>query len=231
MIFYIVTETREKYDGMDCHAIKHDLETLSGDLCLVMNYSQVTRERIEQIDPWAVCHSGKSTPVEEYDVLEHEGYRWLITESGIPQIGFCGGKNIIVAMFGGELKRMRPLRDDEPDLAPQYRPGWFKEWGVWPIEIIADDPLFEGLTGPLRIWVMHCGETTVIPEGFRLLASSADCRVQAIVHETLPIYGTQFHPERRQEEYPDGFRVLSNFFGIARERAQSPERSTAGGSR
>ncbi len=226
MIIYIVTDTRVKYDGNDCHAIKHDLEKLSGDMCLVMHFSQVTRERIEEIEPWAVCHSGKSTPPEEYGVLEHEGYRWLITQSGIPQIGFCGGKNLIVEMFGGAAERMRRLRPDDPDLAPQYRPGWFKEWGVWPIEIVEDDPLFEGLTSPMRIWVMHCGETTVIPDGFRLLASSADCRVQALVHEELPIYGTQFHPEKRQEGYPDGFRVLSNFFDIARERAAS--RSQAG---
>ena len=218
MICYIVTETREKYDAMDCHAVKHNLEKLSGDVCLVMNYSQVTCEFIEEARPWAVCHSGKSTPFEEYDVIEHEDYRWLIMESGIPQIGFCGGKNIIVEMFGGEAGRMRELRPDDPDLAPQYRPGWFKEWGVWPIEIVADDPLFEGLSSPMRIYVMHCGETKVIPDGFRLLASSADCRVQALVHEELPLYGTQFHPEVRQAHYPDGFRVLSNFFEIARKR-------------
>lgn len=219
MICYVVTETRAKYDGMDCHAIKHDLERLSGDLCLVLNYSQVSREFVEGLRPWAICHSGKSTPFEEYDVLEHEGYRWLIRESGIPQIGFCGGKNMIVAMFGGAVARMRQLRPDDPDLAPQYQPGWFKEWGVWPVEIIADDPLFAGLTSPIRVWEMHCGETVSIPDDFRLLASSADCQVQAIVHRELPLYGTQFHPERRQEGYPDGLRVLSNFFAIARERA------------
>jgi len=221
MVIYIITETREKYNGMDCHAIKHDLEKLSGDMCLAMHYSQVTPELIAELRPWAVCHSGKSTPFEEYDVLQHRGYRWLVRESGIPQIGFCGGKNAIVAIFGGSAGRMRELRPDDPDLAPQYRPGWFKEWGVWPIEIVAEDPLFDGLTSPMRIWVMHCGETSVVPDGFRLLASSADCRVQALVHERLPIYATQFHPERRQEEYPDGFRLLSNFFNIARERADS----------
>ena len=228
MICYIVTETREKYDEMDCHAIKHDLEKLSGDLCLVMHFSQVTREFVDDVRPWAICHSGKSTPLAEYDLMEHEQYRWLITESGVPQIGFCGGKNIIVEMFGGSTGRMRELRPDEPDLAPQYRQGWFKEWGVWPIEIVADDPLFAWLDSPIRVWVMHCGETTMIPEGFRLLASSADCRVQALVHEELPLYGTQFHPEKRQEGYPDGFRVLSNFFDIAREHHASQSRSPGG---
>ena len=49
MICYVVTETRARYDEMDCHAIKHDLEKLSGDLCLVMHFSQVTRERIEDV--------------------------------------------------------------------------------------------------------------------------------------------------------------------------------------
>ena len=52
----------------------------------------------------------------------------------------------------------------------------------------------------------------------RLLAISRDCRVQAFVHRSRPVYGTQFHPETPLKAYPDGFRVLRNFFRLARER-------------
>ncbi len=217
MIIYIVTETREKYDDMDCHAIKHDLEKLSGDLCLVMHFSQATRERIEEIEPWAVCHSGGGTPHDEYDVLEREDYTWLITESEIPQIGFCGGHQLIGEMFGAEVDIMRELADDEADLHPEYHPGQFKEWGIWPVEIVADDLLFDGLSSPIRVRMAHRSEIKELPEGFRLLASSADCRIEAMVHEEWPLYGTQFHPESRMEHYPDGHAIVSNFFRIARE--------------
>lgn len=217
MIIYVVTETREKYDEMDCHMIKHDLETLSGDMCLVMHYSQVTRAFIDEVRPWAACHSGGATPHDEYDVVEREDYRWLITESGIPQIGFCGGHQLIAEMFGSEVDTMRELANDEADLHPEYHPGLFKEWGIWPVEIVAEDPLFEGLPTPIRVREAHRSEIKQLPEGFRLLASSADCEIQAMVHVDRPLYGTQFHPESRMEHYPDGHAIVSNFFGIARE--------------
>lgn len=218
MICYVVTETREKYDEMDCHAIKRDLEKLSGDLCLVVHYSQITRERVDQIRPWAICHSGGGTPHSDYDILDHEDYRWLITRSGIPQIGFCGGHQLIAEMFGSEVGTMRELGDDEADLHPEYYPGLFKEWGVWPVHIVAEDPLFEGLPNPIRVREAHRSEIKQLPDGFRLLASSDDCEIQAMVHEQLPLYGTQFHPESRLEHYPDGHAIVANFFGIARER-------------
>ena len=33
-----------------------------------------------------------------------------------------------------------------------------------------------------------------VPGGFGLIATSDYCRVQAMQHESLPIYGVQFHP-------------------------------------
>lgn len=220
MIAYIVTETREKYNDMDCHAIKHDLEKLSGDLCLVMHFSQATRELIEEIAPWAICHSGGGTPHTDYDVLQRGEYTWLITQSGVPQIGFCGGHQIIAEMFGCDVGIMRELGPDEADYNPGYYPGTFKESGVWPVEIVAEDPLFEGLTSPVRVREAHRSEIKQLPEGFRLLASSRDCRIQAMVHEEMPLYGTQFHPESRMEHYPDGHRIVANFFSIARQRGR-----------
>ncbi len=218
MICYVVTETREKYDEMDCHAIKHDLERLSGDLCLVMHFSQVTRAFIEDARPWALCHSGGATSHDEYDVIQRPEYTWLITQSGIPQIGFCGGHQLIAEMFGSPVGTMRELRSDEADLNPAYHPGFFKESGIWPVRIVADDPLFEGLSSPILVREAHRSEIKQLPDGFKLLASSEDCEIQAMVHEELPLYGTQFHPESRIEQYPDGHRVVANFFAIARER-------------
>ena len=95
----------------------------------------------------------------------------------------------------------------------------FKEFGVWPVEIVAEDPLFEGVGNPILVRESHRSEIKQLPDGFRLLASSADCRIQAMVHETLPLYGTQFHPESRLEHYLDGHRIVANFFRIARDRA------------
>ncbi|MCD6360221.1 MAG: gamma-glutamyl-gamma-aminobutyrate hydrolase family protein [Armatimonadetes bacterium] len=218
MICYIVTETLEKYRGMDCHKVKLVLEECSGEVCLVMHYSQVTRALMEEMRPLAVCHSGGVTGHREYDILDREDYRWLIVESDIPQLGLCGGHQLIGEMHGAEVEPMRELRPDEHDPHPDYHPGLFKEWGVYPVRVVAEDPLFEGLGEVVRVQEYHRCELTELPDGFRLLASTDECAIQAMVAENRPVYGVQFHPEHASDDYPDGRRLLENFFAIAQRR-------------
>lgn len=216
MICYVVTETLEKYREMDCRKVKLALEKCADEPCLVMHYSQVTRELMEELRPTALCHSGGVTGHEEYDILELEDYRWAIRESGIPQLGLCGGHQLIAEMFGSTVELMRELAEDELDPHPEYGAGWFKEWGIYPVRIVAEDPLFEGLGETVRVQEYHRSQVVAMPEGFRLLASTDECPIQAFAHETQPLYGVQFHPEHASEHYPDGWRLLENFFGIAR---------------
>jgi len=218
MICYIVTETADKYRDMDCHRIKHTLERCSADVCLVLHYTQVTRALLEELRPVALCHSGGVTPHAQYDILQRPDYRWAIMQSGIPQIGFCGGHQLIGEMYGAQVQPMRELRADEPDLCPDYHPGWFKEWGVYPVRIVATDPILAGFDQIIRVRQAHRSHLTTLPDGFRLLASTDECPVQAMVHEGQLIYGTQFHPETASEDYPDGWRLLENFFALARGR-------------
>mgnify|MGYP001054566980 CR=1 FL=1 len=216
MICYIVTETLEKYLGMDCRKVKLALEKCSGEPCLVMHYSQVTRELMEDLRPLALCHSGGVTGHLEYDILELEDYRWAIVESGIPQIGFCGGHQLIGQMYGAEVEPMRELAEGEYDPHPDYNPGAFKEWGMYPVRVVAKDPLFEGFGETFQVQEYHRCQVVSMPKGFCLLASTGECPIQAFVHETQPLYGVQFHPEHASDSYPDGWRLLENFFGIAR---------------
>ena len=58
----------------------------------------------------------------------------------------------------------------------------------------------------------HRGQLSTVPEGFRLLASRGNCRVQMLAHESRPIFGTQFHPELQNAAHRDGQRILENFF-------------------
>ena len=75
-----------------------------------------------------------------------------------------------------------------------------------------------------------------IPTGFKLLASSDTCRVQAIRRTDKLVYATQFHPEAytgagtcshswlvnlvypegyEGKEHPEGRSLLVNFFKLA----------------
>lgn len=217
MIWYIVSDSEANYrSSSDFYRTKFTLERFSGDICLVIHYSQVSMELLHKYSPWAICHSGGSALYSEYDVLENDTYKTLVTEAMVPQIGFCGGHQIISAFFGSEIGPMRQLEENEPDHCPEYQPGMFKEWGVYPVRIVKRDPVFEGLPNAIRVFEYHFWEVKKLSDELVLLASSDNCKVQAFVHKTKPIYGTQFHPEASNEAYPDGFKILQNFFNIAR---------------
>ena len=220
MIWYVVTDTEQNYRNH--HAFydhKLVLEKYAQDCCLMLHYSQVTPERFQTHQPWAICHSGGSAMYDEYDVLQHKTYRACITEWEVPQIGFCGGHQILASNFGSEIGPLRALAPGEPDLNPHYCPGQYKEWGVYPVRILREDPLFEGLDSTIRVQEYHSWEVHQLGEQLMLLASSENCRVQAFVHCHKPIYGVQFHPEQANQHYADGFQVLTNFFRIARDHA------------
>ena len=69
----------------------------------------------------------------------------------------------------------------------------------------------------------HAWEVKSLGRQLRLLASSDTCRVQAFVHRRRPVYGVQFHPEQSSRKYPDGFKVLRNFFRLARAYRKAGE--------
>jgi GMP synthase (glutamine-hydrolysing) len=54
-----------------------------------------------------------------------------------------------------------------------------------------------------------------LPEGFRALASSPACSIQAVADPERRWWGTQFHPEEFRTEHPAGESVLRTFFELA----------------
>ena len=219
MIWYIVTDDAEQYRQPHFHRIKILLEERADDCCLAVHYRYISRKLLSEARPWAICHSGGSALYDDYDVLQHEGYADCILNWDIPQIGFCGGHQIISTKFGSRIGWMRRLTDDEPD-QEGYRPRQFKEWGIYPVRIVHRDPLFEGMGGVIRVREAHSWEVLELGPELRLLASGDTCRVQAYVHTTKPVYGVQFHPEGANTDYPDGWQILKNFFSLARRYKQ-----------
>lgn len=218
MILYIVTESAEKYKLGNWHPQKLVLERTSGDVCMMLHYKQVSLKMLRELKPWAICHSGASTPFEDYDIRRSAGYREVVLKSSIPQMGICGGHQLIGMFYGSTLGLMRRVRGDDADHNPKYHPGEYKEWGVYPVDVVRDDPIFAGLGRKIRVQQFHRSELKRLGNDLAVLASSPDCRVQAYVHRRKLIYGVQFHPEEASEAYPDGFVVLRNFFKLAASR-------------
>jgi GMP synthase (glutamine-hydrolysing) len=192
--------------------LKKQLEAVTPVPLLVVHYSQIRKADFDPEKVRAILISGRAYPI--IDVLTRELFA-LIREAHIPTFGFCGGHQLVAQAYGAKVGAMRPLKPGEKDPAPFHGPGLFKEWAFLPVRIVRTDPLFEGLGATLIVQEYHYGEVKELPEGFDLLASSDECRVQAIKRRDKIMYGTQFHPEDYDEKHPDGRHILENFFRIA----------------
>ncbi len=121
-----------------------------------------------------------------------------LDEAGCPILGICAGHQFMALHFGGEAK-----------------PAKVPEFGK--TQLLIEDPgdLFVGLPDTFTVWESHNDEVTKTPNGFKRLASSENCPVQAMQAVKRPLYGVQFHPEVEHTEY--GYEVFKNFLNICRQ--------------
>jgi len=99
-------------------------------------------------------------------------------ETGLPVLGICFGLEIMAAALGGSLAK-------RPELAVALRE----------VRLLESNSLFDGLGEVTFQPVCHEIMVADAPSGFLVAAESDDCPVQAMRHESLPVYGVQFHPE------------------------------------
>lgn len=192
--------------------LKAMTEELTGLPCIVVRYTQLAGADMTKPNIRAILIDASLGPMNPPD---QEYLYKLIRATTIPTIGFCGGHHLIYNAYGGTDELMRRLFPGEPDQHPEYEPGWFKEWGFMPVQIIQRDPLFGGLPDTIIVNEMHAAECKKLPEVFEVLASRDTCRIQVIKHKDKLLYGTQFHAEEYDDTHEHGKAILRNFFALA----------------
>jgi GMP synthase (glutamine-hydrolysing) len=138
-------------------------------------------------EPWSV-HSREALARLAERVRRYEG----------PVLGICAGMQLQVMFAGGMV-------------GPRTTP----EVGFGKVELLKEDPLFEGVGPAPVVYEHHAEDVTTVPEEVDVLARSPGCAVEAIAVPHRRWWGTQFHPECFSEEHPDGGRILANFFRLA----------------
>jgi GMP synthase (glutamine-hydrolysing) len=108
-----------------------------------------------------------------------------------PIMGICVGLQLMAIHCGGKAG---------PSKVPEY--------GLAKIRVIEEDDLFKGLPKEFLVWESHNDEVKNAP-GFKVLAVSENCSVQAVKHSDRPYYGVQFHPEVNNTEH--GEEIYRNF--------------------
>ena len=221
MILFIRVELLDKYDGgNNSFHLKRRFEELSGEPCLLLNHTQITPELVQELNPRAILMSGFGTSFQKFDIKTFWPLDDLIKHTEIPVLAFCGSHQLLGFLYNHNIKQierlsdepMRKLNPGEYDLGTN---GYFMELGFYPVRIVKEDSLFDELSNPFIVRQSHYCEVKALPEEFELLASTDECRIQAMKHKAKLIYSTQFHPEAYVDHYPDGKTVLCNFFRIA----------------
>jgi len=113
----------------------------------------------------------------------------------IPMLGVCLGFQAIVEYFGGELVNFDPVRHGEAKK----------------IRIIDNRNLFKDLLRTEEVGLYHSWgiDTKGLPKALNCLATDDENIVMAFKHESLPVYGVQFHPESVMT--PNGDKILKNW--------------------
>ncbi len=121
-----------------------------------------------------------------------------LDKASCPILGICAGHQFMALHFGGKAG-----------------PAEVPEFGK--TEVVIEEPgeLFVGLPERFTVWESHNDEVTKTPRGFKRLASSENCMVQAMQAIGRPLYGIQFHPEVEHTQY--GYEIFENFLNVCRE--------------
>ncbi|HRW23449.1 MAG TPA: glutamine-hydrolyzing GMP synthase [Spirochaetia bacterium] len=164
--------------------------------------AELTDERLAGVkgvvmggSPWSVYDDGAPEP---------DGRLYGL---GLPVLGVCYGAQRMTADHGGAVATLAD-----------------REYGKRPVRVAEPDPLFDGVPPEFLSWMSHGDSIERLAPGFRAVAVTDNGIPAAIVHDSLPLRGVQFHPEVSHCEH--GTRILSNFvFGICGcERSWTMER-------
>jgi len=135
-----------------------------------------TVEWIRQWAPRGIILSGGPSSVYDEGAPSAPG---ALLGQGVPVLGLCYGMHLMALLAGGKVV-----------------PAGRREYGRAQITV-RGGRLFQafGAGEETSVWMSHGDHVDVPPPGFRVTASSANCPVAGMEHESQPLLAVQFHPE------------------------------------
>ncbi len=156
--------------------------------CEIVRHN-ISAERVREIQPMGVILSGGPSSVYEEGAPQCDPG---IFRLGIPVLGICYGIHQMTYHLGGKVIGV-PTR----------------EYGHSVMSVAKASPLWENVSENTTVWMSHGDQIGELPEGFEVLGKTDTCDCAAIGHQTLPLFGLQFHPEVTHSV--EGEQILKNF--------------------
>lgn len=158
-------------------------------------------EKFEAMGADALVMGGGPQSVRSLDSLTDElrNASNLMTKIKLPMLCICVTHQLMATTFGGTTSLAKK-----------------PEFGPVEVSVSDEDTILEGLGPVFTAWESHNDEIVVAPPGFKVLASSDNCNVQAMRHEKMDRFGVQFHPEVYHTA--KGVNVFKNFLNVVRAK-------------
>ncbi len=115
-----------------------------------------------------------------------------VFEAGVPVFGMCYGFQAMAQGLGGEVRRTGR-----------------SEYGRTRVEVLQPGTLLSDVPPRHRVWMSHGDSVVAAPQGFDVLAATADTPVAAFEDLDRRLAGVQWHPEVLHTEH--GQQVLRHF--------------------
>lgn len=113
----------------------------------------------------------------------------------LPMLGVCLGHQAVGEFFGATLKKaIKPVHGKTAKVFYQ-----------------TDHPLLKNLTNPFEAMRYHSLIIDNLPKCLIQMGQTKEGELMIMRHETLPIFGVQFHPESILT--PEGLQLIKNWVG------------------
>ena len=143
----------------------------------------VSDQFIRDFNPRGIILSGGPSSVTEEETPRAPQ---VVFELGVPVLGICYGMQTMAAQLGGGVEN-----------------GMVREFGYAQVRARGHSRLFDGIQdrtngeghGLLDVWMSHGDKVTVLPPGFKVIASNETTPIAGMADESRRFYAVQFHPE------------------------------------
>lgn len=185
--------------GQYNHLIARRLQELGVESQLM--HPSTPLEKLEAMGADALVMGGGPQSVRSLDALTDElrDASNLMTKIKLPMLCICVTHQLMATTFGGTTNLARK-----------------PEFGPVEVSVSDEDTILEGLSPAFTAWESHNDEIVAPPPGFKVLASSVNCTVQAMRNEKGEVFGVQFHPEVYHT--PKGVDIFKNFLNVVRAK-------------
>ncbi len=152
---------------------------------------------VTDFNPKGIILSGGPESVLQPDAPAAPQAVW---SAGVPVLGICYGMQTMAAQLGGKV---------EMGVVHEFGYAQVRARGHSALLRDIEDHVSPEGHGLLDVWMSHGDQVTTLPQGFKLIASTADVPIAGMADETRHYYALQFHPEVTHTK--QGERIYSRF--------------------